>query len=144
NGLYLASVPVTCVASPTSFEWNTQRSVAPASGAAVSSPATDIAPDNGLGKAVTAAAAVGYWAIGSDGKVYNFGDAPKFGDAPSAGNLIIDIEAAPHGGGYWPLDSRGVVTAVGPVFYGSLSASDLRTGEKAVSMSATRTGAGYW
>ena len=142
NGLYLASIPTRCVGSPTAFQWAAQRSVS--GGGLATSPVTDTAPDDGLGRAVQPAAVVGYWAIGSDGKVYNFGDAPKFGDVPSPSNLIIDIEAAPHGGGYWTLDSRGVVTAVGPVFYGSLSASDLRPGEKAVSMSGTRTGAGYW
>jgi hypothetical protein len=144
NGQYLASVPVTCVGSPASFEWNAQRSVAPASGSGLASPATDTAPDNGLGKAVTASAAVGYWAIGSDGKVYNFGDAPKLGDASTTGNRIVDIEAAPHGTGYWTLDSLGVVTAFGPIQYGSLAATDLKAGEKAVSMSGTTTGAGYW
>ena len=143
NGLYLASVPAKCVGSPASFTWAAQRSVA-ASGSLTSGPATDTAPDDGLGKAVSPATVVGYWAIGSDGKVYNFGDAPKLGDPSSPGNLIIDIEAAPHGTGYWTLDSKGTVSAFGPVFYGSLSAADLRAGEKAVSMSGTRTGAGYW
>ena len=142
NGLYLASVPARCVGSPASFQWAAQRSVA--GGGLATTPATDTAPDDGMGKAVVPAPVVGYWAIGSDGTVYNFGDAPKFGDASSPGNLIIDIEAAPHGGGYWTLDSHGVVNAFGPVLYGSLAASDLKPGEKAVSMSATRTGAGYW
>ncbi|HEV7864766.1 MAG TPA: hypothetical protein VGR20_18835 [Acidimicrobiia bacterium] len=144
NGLYLASVPAKCVGSPTSFQWAAQRSIAPPSGSVLADPATDTAPDDGLGKVVSPSPVVGYWAIGSDGKVYNFGDAPKLGDAASAGNTTIDIEAAPHGTGYWTLDSAGVVTAFGPVAYGSLSASDLKAGEKAVSMSGTRTGAGYW
>ena len=144
NGLYLASVPAKCVGSPASFQWAAQRSVAPASGTLATAPATDVAPDDGLGKAVTPATVVGYWAIGSDGKVYNFGDAPKLGDATSAANQMIDIEAAPHGSGYWTLDWKGVVTAFGPVHYGGLSPSDLRAGERAVSLSSTPTGAGYW
>jgi hypothetical protein len=145
NGLYLASVPVKCVGSPASFQWAAVRSVAPPSDSSLTAaPATDMAPDNGLGKAVVPSPVVGYWAIGSDGKVYNFGDAPKLGEPSSPGNLIIDIEAAPHGTGYWTLDSKGTVSAFGPVFYGSLSAADLKAGEKAVSMSGTRTGAGYW
>jgi hypothetical protein len=143
NGLYLAGVPARCVGSPASFQWAAQRSVAGA-GALASAPATDTAPDDGLGKAVVPSAVVGYWAIGSDGKVYNFGDAPKYGEAASPANLVVDIEAAPHGGGYWTLDSNGVVRAFGPVFYGSLAAADLRAGEKAVSISGTDTGAGYW
>jgi hypothetical protein len=144
NGLYLASVPAKCVGSPASFQWAAQRSVAPPSGTLATAPATDTAPDDGLGKAVSPSLVVGYWAIGSDGKVYNFGDAPKLGDTSSAGNLIIDIEAAPHGAGYWTLDSKGAVAAFGPVLYGSLSAADLKGDEKAVSLSSTPTGAGYW
>jgi hypothetical protein len=144
NGLYLASIPARCVGSPASFQWAAQRSLTSAGAGLATSPATDTAPDDGMGKAVVPGSVVGYWAIGSDGKVYNFGDAPKFGDASSPGNVIVDIEAAPHGGGYWSLDSNGVVSAFGPVFYGSLAAADLKIGEKAVSMSGTKTGAGYW
>ena len=144
NGLYLASVPAECVGSPASFQWSAQRSVAPPSNGPAVDPATDTAPDDGLGKAVLPSPVVGYWAIGADGKVYNFGDAPKLGDASTAGNLIIDIEAAPHGSGYWTMDSKGIVTAFGPVHYGSLGSADLKAGEKAVSLSGTRTGAGYW
>jgi hypothetical protein len=144
NGLYLASIPARCVGSPASFQWAAQRSLTSAGAGLATSPATDTAPDDGMGKAVVPGSVVGYWAIGSDGKDYNFGDAPKFGDASSPGNVIVDIEAAPHGGGYWSLDSNGVVSAFGPVFYGSLAAADLKIGEKAVSMSGTKTGAGYW
>jgi hypothetical protein len=141
NGLYIASVPAKCVGSPASFEWAAQRSVA---GSLTTGAATDTAPDNGVGKAVANTPVVGYWAIGVDGKVYNFGDAPKFGEPSSPNNLVIDIEAAPHGNGYWTLDSKGTVSAFGPVSYGSLAATDLQSGEKAVSMSGTPTGAGYW
>jgi len=144
NGLYLASIPARCIGSPASFQWAAQRSMTSAGAGVATSPATDTAPDDGMAKAVVPATVVGYWAIGSDGKVYPFGDATRFGEPASPGNLIIDIEAAPHGTGYWTLDSKGVVSAFGPVFYGSLPASDLKTGEKAVSMSGTRTGAGYW
>ena len=144
NGLYLVSVPARCVGSPASFQWAAQRSITAAGPGIATAPATDSAPDDGMGKAVVPASVVGYWAIGADGKVYPFGDAIKFGEPSSPGNLVIDIEAAPHGGGYWTLDSNGVVSAFGPVFYGSLSAADLRAGEKAVSMSGTKTGAGYW
>ena len=144
NGLYLASLPAKCVGSPTSFQWAAQRSVAPPNGGTTTDPATDTAPDDGLGKAVSPSPVVGYWAVGADGKVYNFGDAPKLGEPASADNSVIDIEAAPHGTGYWTLDSHGTVSAFGPVLFGGLSASDLKPGEKAVSMSGTKTGAGYW
>jgi hypothetical protein len=144
NGLYLVSIPAGCVGSPASFQWAAQRSITSAGAGVALSPATDSAPDEGMAKAVVPAAVVGYWAIGADGKVYPFGDATRFGEPSSPGNLVLDIEAAPHGGGYWTLDSNGVVNAFGPVFYGSLAPADLRAGEKAVSMSGTKTGAGYW
>jgi hypothetical protein len=144
TGQYLASVPAQCMGSPTSFQWAAQRSVAPPAGSTTTDPVTDTAPDNGLGKAVTPSPVVGYWSIGSDGRVYNFGDATKLGEPTSTGNLIIDIEAAPHGTGYWTMDSQGLVAAFGPVHYGSLAAGDLKAGERAVSLSGTDTGAGYW
>jgi hypothetical protein len=144
NGKYLASIPAKCVGSPTSFQWDARRSVAPPSGGSTTVPATDFAPDDGPAKAVTASPVVGYWAIGSDGKVFNFGDAPKLGETASTDNSIVDIEAAPHGIGYWTLNAKGTVSSFGPVLYGSLSAADLKTGEKAVSMSGSPTGAGYW
>ena len=45
----------------------------------------------------------GYWAMGSDGKVYPFGEPfpTKFGESASANLAMVDIEAAPHGTGYW-------------------------------------------
>ncbi|HVW34092.1 MAG TPA: hypothetical protein VHL53_16265 [Acidimicrobiia bacterium] len=140
NGLYIASIPARCVGTPTSFQWNVIRSKAPATG---TDPSRDFAPDAEPANAVAPAPAVGYWAAGSDGKVYPFGDAPKMGDA-SASHPIVDIEAAPHGTGYWTLDSAGTVTPFGPVGYGSVPAADLKPGEKAVSMSGSPTGAGYW
>ena len=141
NGLYMATVPAKCVGTPGPFQWNVKRSKAPASG---TDPSVDFAPDTEPAKAVTPATVVGYWAVGSDGKVYNFGDAPKVGEVTSAGKTVIDIEAAPHGAGYWILDAAGTVTAFGPVSYGNIAATDLKAGEKAVSMSGTKTGAGYW
>ena len=144
NGLYLVSVPARCIGSPASFTWAAERSMTSAGAGVALSPAKDTAPDEGMAKEVVPATVVGYWAIGADGKVYPFGDAAKFGEPSSPANLVVDIEAAPHGGGYWALDSKGIVNAFGPVFYGSLAPSDLRPGEKAVSMSATKTGAGYW
>jgi hypothetical protein len=145
TAVYLASIPATCVGSPASVTWNAQRGVTVTANSGTGTDvARDFAPETGAAKALTPTPVVGYWAIGSDGKVYNFGDAPKLGDPTTTGNSIIDIEAAPHGIGYWTMDSQGIVTAFGPVLYGSLSAADLKTGEKAVSMSSSPTGAGYW
>ena len=84
----------------------------------------------------------GYWAIGSDGKVYGFADAIKTGEPSTPSLNTVDIEPAPHGTGYWTLDDKGVVSAFGPILYGNVT--DLKAGERAVSMSSTPSGAGYW
>jgi hypothetical protein len=135
SGVYMATVPATCVGSPSQFEWKATRQV---------DSAIDDAPDTGIAAAVTDAKMTGYWAIGSDGKVYPFGDAPKLGEPVSPSLSVIDIEAAPHGIGYWTLDDKGIITAFGPLLHDSIAAADLKGGEKAVSISSTPTGAGYW
>jgi hypothetical protein len=144
-GTYMAIIPASCVGSPADFKWDAERDVlAPGES---TNPTRDIAPndgppDNGVAAAVTNMKTTGYWAIGSDGKVYPFGDATKAGEPASASLSIVDIDAAPHGTGYWALDNKGVVTAFGPVHYGNVT--DLKSGERAVSLSSTPTGAGYW
>jgi hypothetical protein len=144
-GTYIATGPTSCIAAPSlaSFMWNAHREVPTGNGTEV---ATDTAPDGTeaapFAGAVTNAKVTGYWAIGSDGKVYPFGDAIKTGEPTSAGLSIVDIDASPHGTGYWAIDDKGVVTNFGPVNYGSVT--DLKAGERATSISGTPTGAGYW
>ena len=104
--------------------------------------APDGTPDAPFAGAVTNMPVTGYWAIGSDGKVYPFGDAVNNGAPTSPSLSIVDIEASPHGTGYWAVDDKGVVTNFGPVNYGS--ATDLKAGERVTSISGTPTGAGYW
>ncbi|MDQ1499118.1 MAG: hypothetical protein QOI86_2458, partial [Actinomycetota bacterium] len=89
NALYLASIPAKCVGSPASVTWNAQRGVTMTGTGGASDVAVDLAPDTAAAKALTPTPVVGYWAIGSDGKVYNFGDAPKLGEPTSSS--IIDI-----------------------------------------------------
>ena len=144
-GTYIATLPTSCIsATPlASFMWNAHREVPTGNGTEV---ASDTAPDGTeaapFADAVTNAKVTGYWAIGSDGKVYPFGDAVKTGEPTSAGLSIVDIEASPHGTGYWAIDDKGVVTNFGPVNYGSVT--DLKAGERATSISGTPSGAGYW
>jgi hypothetical protein len=89
----------------------------------------------------------GYWMIGTDGKVYAFGDAPSLG-AP-AGLLgsaqAVDLEPTRSGAGYWVVDDLGRVYAYGdaPVL-GNVDPARLAPGEKAISLSATKNGHGYW
>jgi len=93
--------------------------------------------------ATTGAATSGYWMVGSDGKVYPFGDATDLGSpALPAGARATHIEPAPDGGGYYVLDDRGDVFAYGHAQ--SLGNAALPAGETAVSLSATPSGQGYW
>jgi hypothetical protein len=83
-------------------------------------------------------ARAGYWMLGADGKIYEFGDAKKYGE-PASG---IDIERTPSGNGYWVLQTGGKVRNFGDaVDHGSPA---VPSGEKAVSISSTPAGDGYW
>src|SRR5256885_683564 len=56
----------------------------------------------------------GYWMVGNDGRVYNFGDSKSFGDATlAAGAQAVDLEPTPSGNGYWIVDDFGHVFAKG-------------------------------
>jgi hypothetical protein len=144
-GTYTASLPASCISPDAlpSFMWNAHRAVPTGNGTDV---ASDTAPDSTqdapFGAEVTDMKVTGYWAIGSDGTVYPFGDAVKTGQPTSPSHSIVDIEASPHGTGYWTVDDKGVVSNFGPVNYGS--ATDLKAGERVTSISGTPTGAGYW
>src|SRR5581483_10287615 len=84
----------------------------------------------------------GYWALGSDGHVYNFGDAAALGNATAG---AIDLEPTPTGKGYWILNRTGGVAAFGDaVKLGDVDVSKLAKGEEPPSLSATPTGKGYW
>ena len=142
SGTYIASVALSCISPDplASFMWTANRQVPTASGEA--SDRTAATEEALLASAVTNTKVTGYWAIGSDGKVYPFGDAVKTGEPASPSLSTIDIEASPHGTGYWAVDNQGVVTSFGPVNYGNVT--DLKAGEKVVSLSGTPSGAGYW
>jgi hypothetical protein len=93
-----------------------------------------------------AATSSGYWMLGSDSKVYAFGDAKHLG-APAlpAGVNAADLEATPSGAGYWIVDTAGTVYANGDATgFGGIQAGQLAAGESATSLSATPTGKGYW
>ena len=88
----------------------------------------------------------GYWMLGSDGKVYAFGQAKNLG-APTlpAGITAADLEATPTGDGYWIVDSVGNVYAYGDAaFQGGIPAGSLAPGETVTSLSSTPSGQGYW
>jgi carboxypeptidase family protein/fibronectin type III domain protein len=84
----------------------------------------------------------GYWMLGSDGKVYTFGNAPQLGN----GNAdAVDVEPTPTGKGYWILSKGGTVQAFGDATnLGDVDRGKLAKGEEPASLSATPTGRGYW
>jgi myo-inositol-hexaphosphate 3-phosphohydrolase len=89
----------------------------------------------------------GYWMVGTDGKVYAFGDAKTFGDASlSPGASAVDLEPTPSGNGYWIVDDQGHIYAKGDakISGGDVDRSLLSTTEIITSISSTKTGNGYW
>jgi hypothetical protein len=88
----------------------------------------------------------GYWMLGSDGKVFAFGDAKHLG-APTlpAGISAVDLETTPTGAGYWIVDSAGNVFGYGDAAHqGGIAAGQLAAGETVTSLSSTPSGKGYW
>ncbi len=89
----------------------------------------------------------GYWMLGDDGTVYNFGSAPNLcggsaGRCASGLTSAAGMAAIPGGTGYWVVAPDGTVVAAGsapkiqpasPPVLGSV-----------VAISATPTGNGYW
>ena len=90
----------------------------------------------------------GYWMLGSDGKVYAFGDARSLGDPSAvlpAGAKAVHIEPTPSAKGYWIVDNAGDVYAYGDaVAAGGATPAQLGSGEKITSLSPTPSGKGYW
>ncbi|MDQ1566154.1 MAG: hypothetical protein QOF96_1034, partial [Actinomycetota bacterium] len=88
----------------------------------------------------------GYWMLGSDGKVYAFGQAKALGNATlPAGLGAADLEATPTGNGYWIVDTAGAVYAFGDaVPQGGIQTGQLSPGEVVTSLSSTPKGLGYW
>src|SRR5581483_11087647 len=70
----------------------------------------------------------GYWMLGSDGKVFPFGDAKSMGDASTAlpaGSKAMHIEPTPTAAGYWIVNDDGLVYAYGDAQnFGNVNAAD--------------------
>jgi NHL repeat len=90
----------------------------------------------------------GYWMLGSDGKIFAFGDAKSLGDASSAlpaGTKAMHIEPTSDANGYWIVNEDGAVYSFGDApALGNVNAADLGPHEKVTSLSATPSGKGYW
>ncbi|HEY4411177.1 MAG TPA: cadherin-like domain-containing protein [Acidimicrobiia bacterium] len=88
----------------------------------------------------------GYWLVGSDGGIFNYGSGARFFGSTGAIPLnqpIVGMAPTPDGGGYWMVASDGGIFAFGDAaFYGSMGGKPLN--QPIVAMASTRTGKGYW
>jgi hypothetical protein len=117
---------------------------APLATSAAAAPATTPAPQPAP-PATTAgrpSSRSGYWALGADGAVYSFGDAPHLGTTTAG---AVDLEPTPTGKGYWTLNKTGTVQTFGDAAtFGHVNTAQLAKGEEPASLSATPSGKGYW
>ena len=90
----------------------------------------------------------GYWMLGSDGKIFPFGDAKSMGDPSAnlpAGTKAMHIEPTPTAKGYWIVNEDGLVYAFGDATpLGNVDKAGFRPNEKVTSLNTTPTGKGYW
>jgi len=87
----------------------------------------------------------GYWAVGSGGGVFSYGDARFLGSLTSdhRSRQIAGIAATPSGDGYWLVSKDGDVFSYGDArFYGSLGRAHLKTA--VVGIASLPDGRGYW
>jgi hypothetical protein len=89
--------------------------------------------------------AKGYWLVGSDGRIFSFGDAHYYG---STGGIrlakpIVGMTSTRTGRGYWLVASDGGIFSFGDArFHGSTGG--MRLNKPIVGMAATPAGNGYW
>src|SRR5207244_3298053 len=102
---YSASIPATCIGDPSSLYFDGARIRIDDTG-----PLSDSAPDADAAGALVPGRLSGYWMVGSDGKVYPFGEAVKAGE-PAAADPVVDLEPTPAGDGYWIVDEKGHINA---------------------------------
>ena len=87
----------------------------------------------------------GYWAVGSDGGVFTFGEAAFFGSmgATPLAAPVVGMAATPDGKGYWLVAKDGGVFCFGDAaFFGSMGEKPLAA--PVVGMATTPDGLGYW
>jgi SpoIID/LytB domain protein len=87
----------------------------------------------------------GYWIVGSDGSIFDFGDAPSLGSmvGQSLNGPIVAMAPTADQNGYWLVGSDGGIFSFGDaVFHGSTGG--LRLNRPVLGMAATPDGGGYW
>ena len=87
----------------------------------------------------------GYWVVGSNGGVYNFGAAPNYGS--EAGKAlkapVIGMAPTATGLGYWLVAADGGIFTFGDAkFYGSTG--NVRLARPVIGMASSHDGRGYW
>src|SRR5207253_10579562 len=135
SGTYSASFASGCPHLQ-SYQWSAEMDYDRGGGAAL---LKDFAPDVNPAPP-TPASRTGYWMLGGDGKLYDFGNAPHFG---SAGNFAAAVTATRDGTGAWVVDFFGNVHWYGHATYQGGHPA-LRSGEFVTTISATPTAKGYW
>jgi hypothetical protein len=89
----------------------------------------------------------GYWLVGSDGGVFNFGNAGFYGSlgGKKLNAPIVGITPTPDDHGYWLVGADGGVFNFGDAgFYNSLPGLKVTPNKPIVGLAATPDGKGYW
>ncbi|MDQ1514348.1 MAG: hypothetical protein QOE80_178 [Actinomycetota bacterium] len=93
----------------------------------------------------TASGSAGYWLVGIDGGVFNYGEAPFYGSAGSVplNSPIVGFVPTPSAGGYWMVAGDGGIFAFGDAsFFGSMGGKSLN--RPIAAMAAAPSDRGYW
>jgi hypothetical protein len=104
--------------------------------------------DFGMDKGVVGSAApsnqgTGYWMLGRDGRVYNFGEAENFGSIAELSSPAVGLAETPTGNGYWVATAGGGVQSFGDArYYGA--PGNLNLNASVIDVVSTPTGNGYW
>jgi hypothetical protein len=109
-------------------------------GDAIFKPAPSVTRQFAITAPVVARERSGYWMLGSDGRIFAFGNAPDLGSAAAP---AVAFSARRDGRGYWIVDGDGNVRAFGSATYRG-GRPLLWPGEIVSTISGTPTGNGYW
>jgi hypothetical protein len=93
----------------------------------------------------TPAPTMGYWMVGNDGGIFNYGNASFHGSmgGQHLNAPIVAMAATADGGGYWEVASDGGIFNFGDaVFHGSMGGQHLNA--PIVGLASTPDGGGYW